>query len=214
MNLYKYGRTFHFPFSEGIGNDDKIIKSFDAFQNEEVVITIKKDGENTSIYPNTFHARSIDSRHHPSRDWIASFAASIGYKIPENCRICGENVFAKHSIEYNDLESYFYGFSFWEDKKCLSWDDTLFFFKEIGIVPVKEIYRGGFDLTKIKKLTHNIDTNKDEGFVCRLTKSFDYDDFSNCVVKWVRKNHVQTESHWMHSNIITNKLKNETSQRV
>lgn len=35
-----------------------------------VVITEKMDGENTTLYRDGLHARSLDSRHHPSRNWV------------------------------------------------------------------------------------------------------------------------------------------------
>jgi hypothetical protein len=35
-----------------------------------------------------------------------------------------------------------------------------------------------------------------EGVVVRLSTSFNNEDFSNCVMKWVRKNHVKTDEHW------------------
>jgi len=35
-----------------------------------------------------------------------------------------------------------------------------------------------------------------EGVVCRLANSFPNDMFYNSILKYVRKNHVQTDSHW------------------
>ena len=49
-----------------------------------------------------------------------------GNDLSEDERICGENLFAKHSVEYNDLPSFFMVFSWWEANKCLSWDETIF----------------------------------------------------------------------------------------
>ena len=42
----------------------------------------KMDGENTSLYQDGFHARSIDGRHHSSRDWVKGFWAQIAQDIP------------------------------------------------------------------------------------------------------------------------------------
>ena len=205
--LYKYGRTFHFDFSEGKGSDDKVLHSLDRFKDQDVVITLKLDGENTTIYNDTFHARSLDSRHNESRNWIAKFSSDIGYKIPKDFRICGENLFAKHSIYYDNLESYFYGFSVWNKDICLSWDETILFFNNLEIPTVKELYRGKFDLKIVNDLIKSFDTVNQEGLVCRLSSQFKYDDFSNCMVKWVRKNHIQTTKHWMNEQIKPNKLK-------
>ena len=61
----------------------------------------------------------------------------------------------------------------------------------------KEIYRGVFDIDKIKALVSGLDTSIEEGFVVRLTDGFHYDDFSECVTKYVRKGHVQSDQHWL-----------------
>lgn len=42
--------------------------------------------------------------------------------------------------------------------------------------------------------TYN-DTEK-EGVVMRLTSSYGIEEFPNCVCKWVRPHHVQTDEHW------------------
>lgn len=121
----KYPRTYHFDFSLGLSSDDKLISSLDAFEGQEVVVTTKMDGENTTLYSDYTHARSLDSGHHESRSWIKSKQAEIGHLIPQGWRICGENLYARHSIVYNDLHSYFYVFNIWnEENKCLSWDAT------------------------------------------------------------------------------------------
>ena len=112
MTKYKYPRTPHLPWSPGFSSDD-VILSDDIFSGREVVITEKMDGENTSIYCDYIHARSINSGKHPSRDWVNALWGSIKKDIPEGYRICGENLYAQHSIKYVDLESYFYVFSIW-----------------------------------------------------------------------------------------------------
>lgn len=203
----KYPRTMHLDFSQGISSDDKVIKDLSNFYNKDIVVTEKFDGENTSLYNDGFHARSIDSRHHPSRDWLANFHASIAHNIPKDCRVCGENLYAKHSIAYQNLDSYFLGFSFWEDTRCLDWETTLEMFEVIGIKPVRTIFDGKFCIKTLKDLAKEIDTTVSEGFVVRLKDAFDYKDFDKSVVKWVRKGHVQTEKHWMQSEIIKNSMK-------
>ncbi|MGY5343347.1 RNA ligase family protein [Paenibacillus glucanolyticus] len=39
----------------------------------------------------------------------------IKYRIPEGYRICAENVYAKHSLLYSALPSYFLLFSVWKE---------------------------------------------------------------------------------------------------
>lgn len=207
ITTIKYPRTFHLPFSQGATSDDKILKSLDSFVGKEIVITTKMDGENTTLYNNTYHARSIDGRSHPSRSWVAQFHSTIAHNIPENWRICGENLFAKHSIHYNNLQSYFMGFSIWNDENvCLSWNDTLEYFDMLGIIPVQELFKGTFDEQYIRNLAKSFNTSLDEGFVVRLATEFHYTDFNKSVGKWVRRNHVTSQEHWMHSKIIENTL--------
>jgi hypothetical protein len=207
---YKYPRTYHVPFSEGLQNDDRLIESMEYFEGEEVVITEKLDGENTTIGDNYTHARSMDSLNHESRTWLKQFAVTFQYMLPNGNRVCGENVYAKHSILYNELLTYFYGFSLWNETVCLSWDETLDFFNKAGIISVPVIYRGKFDINILHDIANEIktDSNK-EGFVCRITNSFDIIHFDTYICKWVRKNHVQTSKHWMNEAIIKNKLKGE-----
>jgi len=84
-------------------------------------------------------------------------------------------MYAMHSIFYNNLPSYFLGFSIWNDKNnCLHWDETIQWFQILGITPVREIYRGIFDDELIRSLTHAngsviMDKNM-EGYVCRTVK--------------------------------------------
>ena len=119
--------------------------------------------------------------------------------IPKGWRVCGENLYAEHSIAYKSLPTYFMGFSIWNEKnECLSWDETLEWFLLIGIVSVPILYDGIYDEKKIIALyDSDVDWNKREGYVVRLADSFSYDDFKYSVAKFVRKNHVGTSDHWM-----------------
>jgi len=209
MPIYKkYPRTFHLPSSEGISNDDKVIKTLDNFIEKEIIISEKLDGENFTLYNNNCHARSIDSKNHISRTWVKNLQNSIGFLIPENYRICGENLWAKHSIFYDNLESYFYGFSLWENDYCIDWYNTVEFFKGLNIVPVPVLYQGKFSTKTITEITKQIKNSNKEGFVVRLAEGFSIDSFNSSVVKWVRKNHVSAnDEHWLNKTIVQNKLK-------
>lgn len=211
---YKYPRTFHLPWSEGATNDDKVIKDTSCFLSKEVVVTIKYDGENTTLGSNYIHARSLDSKNHPSRNWLKSFHAQFSFDIPPDMRICGENLYAKHSIYYKNLESYFLAFSIWCNDVCYSWNETKVVCEMLGIKMVKEIYRGEYlgdakMKTVLADLLEKDDSNDiKEGYVIRLADAFHYKDFCSSVAKFVRKNHVQTDAHWMHQSVVPNLLKN------
>lgn len=110
-------------------------------------------------------------------------------------------------MNYKDLESYFYGFSIWDRNTCLSWDETLEWFELLNITPVQEVYRGIYDRKIIQALFKNLDKTKEEGFVIRITDSFEYSQFSKSLCKLVRSNHVTSNAHWKFKKIIPNKLK-------
>jgi len=199
VNYVKYPRTYHLPWSDGMNEDDRMMPSIIGFQNQEVVVTEKLDGENTSMYRDHIHARSIDSGNHNSRNWVKNFWSSISYEIPEGWRICGENLYAVHSLKYEPLYSYFFGFSVWTDKNvCLSWEETLEWFDLLGIIPVPVLYRGPFDKNKIESLWTPYDYDRKEGYVVRVAGEINYGQFREKVGKFVRANHVNTAKHWFH----------------
>lgn len=209
MKHYKYPKTFHFDWSPGLQNDDRLLKSTDTFIGKEVVATVKLDGENTSMYSDYIHARSLDSVFHKSRTWVSKLHGEIGYLLKENERICGENIAALHSIPYEGMKSFFYVFSIWEDEKCLSWDDTIKRCKELGLIHVPVLYRGIYDEDIIKKLySSTLEGNEMEGYVVRLTESYQMKDFQSSVAKFVRKNHIQSDKNWMLKPVIWNGWKN------
>jgi len=119
--MKKYGRTFHLPTSPGVMSDDKILKdTFVLTAAEDVVFTEKMDGENTTIHSSGCHARSPDSGYHASRDWIKAFAAGISSRLDVNERIVGEYLFARHSVAYENLPTYFLGFA-WIVDDAIHW---------------------------------------------------------------------------------------------
>ncbi|MDO8414737.1 MAG: RNA ligase family protein [Agitococcus sp.] len=193
-------------------SDDRVLRSLAAFRGKEVVVTLKMDGENTSLYQDGLHARSLDSRHHASRDWLAAFHAEFAHTIPADWRVCGENLFARHSIAYLDLPSYFLGFSVWDERNtALSWDDTVQFCKQRHIEVVPVLYRGPFDEALLRRMASTWDATRNEGFVVRLAGPIAYEAFASSVTKWVRPAHVQTNKHWMHQAIVRNHLHNQSA---
>lgn len=206
-NYVKYPRSFHLPWSESITSDDKVHQDVSFFAGKEVVVTEKMDGENSSIYSNGyFHARSIDSESHWSQSRVRKLAAEIGFNLPENWRICGENLYATHSIKYQELPSYFLLFSVWNEvNKCLSWDETVTWANLLEIPVVSVLYRGIYDEKLIKSLWKP--NSGKEGYVMRIADSFNYGEFQYTVGKFVRRNHIQSEHHWKRNNIEVNCLK-------
>lgn len=210
----KYPRTYHLPWSMGQTKDDRQLTDCRMFEDRYVVVTTKLDGENTSMYCNACHARSLDSRNHPSRDYVKNLWSRIAHDIPKGWRICGENMFAVHSIRYSDLEDYFFGFSIWDEKNiCLPWEDTIEWFEILGIKPVKVLYSGMFDEKAIRELWSDDMWEHSEGYVVRNADSFTYGGFRQNVAKFVRAGHVNTVKHWMHGKAIEKNGLNKDRQK-
>lgn len=205
----KYPRTYHFAWSQSVRDDDRIIESLEEFEGKRVIVSIKMDGENTTMYPDYYHARSIDGRSHPSRDWAKNFWSKIRYDIPEGWRITCENLYAEHSIRYEDLPSFIMGFGMWNDRnELIAWDEMIEWFELLNIPPVQVIYDGIWDEKKIQSLIEKMDFSKNEGAVVRLAEKIPYAEFRTKVAKFVRKNHIMTEKHWMYGQaVVPNKMK-------
>ena len=209
MIRYKYPRTPHLPWSPGNTHDDVLLSDTKCFEGKEVIVTEKMDGENTSIYCDGVHARSTDSSHHPSRSWVKALQAQISAEIPPGWRLCGENMYAEHSIPYTDLESYFYLFAVYNDENiCLSWNDTKEWASLLDLPLPRILYSGIWDKKKIQQIS--INEADCEGYVVRIADSFEYSAFAESTGKWVRKNHVQTDTHWLHGEMKVNGLRGET----
>lgn len=211
VSYVKYPRTHHLPWSPTITNDDRVLHDLSGFIGEPIIVTEKLDGENTTLYHDYIHARSLDYSSHNSRSWVRRFHAEKQYDIPVGFRVCGENVFAKHSIHYTNLNSFFYGFSIWDqDNYCLSWDETLTWFELLGITPVPLLYEGLFNSDSIRSLEKTIDFERQEGYVVRVRRAFSYGDFRRVVAKYVRSQHVSGETHWFFGKrLVENKLRRE-----
>jgi hypothetical protein len=206
----KYPRSMHLPWSEKLSKDDRKLKNVDHFEGKEVVVTLKMDGENTSMYNDHIHARSLDSGTHPSRKWVKGLWGRIGYEIPDGWRICGENMYAVHTIQYENLSSYFYVFSIWNERNvCLSWDETVEYTTLLGLVTVPVIYRGVYDEKLIKEafaMSQKSD-QRHEGYVIRLTDEYPYGQFRKSLAKFVAGDFIIKHGHWTQQKLEVNQLR-------
>jgi ATP-dependent RNA circularization protein (DNA/RNA ligase family) len=201
--MKKYPRTPHFIYSPNIGRDDRHLsheEEIENFQNKNVIVTEKMDGENTTMTSERMYARSPDF-YNPAlwRTKVRKLYGEIKYKIPVNLRICGENMQGIHSIEYINLQSPFYVFTIFEDDTVLSWKDTFTLCYKLGLIHVPVIYIGKYNKQLIlEDFDKYIKTqpNEVEGFVVRNNGAFNESDFHKNVAKYVRKDHVQTDEHW------------------
>ncbi len=212
----KYARTHHLPWSDTIGPDgDHVLRDLSVFRGREIVVTEKLDGENTTLYRTHLHARSLDSRHHVSRGWVKSFHARIKHLIPTGWRICGESLYALHSIHYRALPTYYVAFGVHDGDKFLSWDDTVAFCPTIvdpangqPLLTPPVLYRGLWDEKRVKACFSGQSAfgGPQEGYVVRRSEAFAEANFHSCIAKYVRPNHVQSDQHWMLKPVVKNEL--------
>jgi hypothetical protein len=219
MNSPKYNRTFHFPWSPGATNDDKIAASTEGLVGESIVITEKMDGSNTSLETYGCFARTHSGPPtHASFDGLKALHATIKYKIPDQMQLFGEWCYALHSIAYEELPGYFLlfnarDFSF-ETPQWASWEYVELWAAELELPTVPVLFQGIVSSEKeLKELVESLMNQPSacggirEGVVVRVARSFKDEEFSSCVMKCVRANHVQTSEHWKDQEIIKNKLK-------
>lgn len=214
----KYPRTPHLPFSLGMTNDDRMIESMDNFfkKDQKLIITEKMDGSNTCLTSKNVFARSHNQNaYHPSFNWIKSQWSQFKFQIPEGQDLFGENCFAIHSIEYEALSSYFYLFGVRNDEKTwLSWEQVQNRAQSFGLETVPVLFEGTLkNEAELKLLANKLMSEPSvfggsrEGFVVRVAQGFADDDFDSMVAKFVRKNHVQTDEHWMNQPVRPQKLR-------
>ncbi len=213
IRRYKYPRTLHLPWSEGRTDDDKVHPK-NWWPIWDMMATEKMDGENTTIYPDGYmHARSIDSEHHESQDRLRSEIQRWCYELPPGYRVCGENLTAKHSIKYSELDDIFQVFSIWEGNRCLSWAETEEWCDLLDLTVVPVIHRETYPIWNMQD-THAswlqwCDQNGDEseGYVVRPQQEFTMAMFSQMTGKYVRKDHVTSDRHWKHKKVEYNGIR-------
>jgi hypothetical protein len=214
MDPFKYARTPHLPWSPGGTGDDVYLSDVRFFEGRRVVVTEKMDGENTGIYKDRIHARSLDSRYHPSRGYVNSLQARLARDLPETMRLAGENCYAEHSIHYSALPDWFLLFGVYQIEDfdgqvwCSSWDETESWADLLDLKTVPVLYRGPWDETAIKACMTGVSKcgGAQEGYVVRLECAFPAATFGSKVAKYVRKDHIQTDEHWMSKPVVANGL--------
>ena len=115
----------------------------------------------------------------------------LGWKIPSGWRVSGKDLFARHSIHYQQLPAYFLVFSVWnEHNVCLAWEETLEWAALLDLPTVPVLYAGRWDETRIRSLYQPTWSGDElEGYVVRLSGAFPYGQFR-------RAGHDQTRPHW------------------
>lgn len=173
MKHVKYPRTPRLDRSLSRTSDDVGFGA--SLDGVEVVITEKMDGENTSLYRDGWHARSLDSGKHGSRDQVAALWADVCSRIPSGCKLV---------VEYT-LPHFAYGIMVM-DEWVWPWSQSSELFEQLGIPTVPVLWTGVYSESVIDELIESLDPSTQEGFVVRPTGGFPVSHFGSCVAKYVR----------------------------
>ena len=197
----KYGKTEYFSFSEKVSREDRKLSEEEEeeyFGGKYGVASLKLDGENTTIVRQKYYARSINSISDESRHNIGMIWGRINYLLEDGERIIGENLRAVHTISYeNDtqINGDFYVFSHIKNGIVSSVSHTKEICEKFGLLHVPIIYEGIFDRKKILEEFKKYPNH--EGFVFRLSDSFDEADMSKSIAKFVSNSfEIKTNIHW------------------
>ena len=208
--MKKYPRTYHLPFSPEVHSDDKVCDILDLEKIIErkipVVITAKLDGGNSALTPQGVFARShAQETSCPSFNYIKNvhYYPNVEEITKDDLKVFGENLFAIHSIEYENLKDYFYVFNIVKGDRFLSFDDVEEWATNHNMQTVPVIYEGIIPSVAWleKYLAYELKQpcelgNTREGFVVRVKDWFPVSEFSKNVFKYVRSGHVQSDEHW------------------
>ena len=204
----KFPRIKHLPWSPGRTEDDLVHTSTSllALAAADVVITEKLDGENFSLYSDYLHARSPTGRSRPDQSWLRRWHSEHAADIPPKWRLCGEYLFATHSIHYRALQSYFYLFAVFNERNvALPWADTADWAALLGCPTVPVLYQGPWDVSAITAHNYHHRERPFEGYVIRPSGALTYREYPQLAAKYV-VSRPTTSAHWRHERIVPNEL--------
>jgi hypothetical protein len=203
--MSKYNRTYHLPWSPGSTNDDRISDNVESLLGKEIVITEKLDGENCGMTDEGVYARShaAFTTSAWSREVRQLHKLSVEDELGDGFFLFGENMEGIHSIEYTNLESYFYIFGIRDNDIWTPWEKVEEYSYLLDIPTVPVLFKGIVNSAKeLQQIVEDLVSKESalggarEGIVVRNAGEFDNSDFAENVMKWVRKDHVTTTEHW------------------
>jgi hypothetical protein len=202
--MSKYARTYHLPWSLGATSDDKISDSVESLIGIDIVITEKLDGSNTGITNRGVYGRShADFSSNPWDKEAWNLFYRIRNDISDGVFLFGEGMYGIHSIEYTNLDSYFYLFGVRDNNVWIPWEGVEEYSYLLDIPTVPVLFKGSVkSVRELQKLTEKLTSEPSalggqrEGIVVRNADMFHNEDFDQNVMKWVRKGHVTTNTHW------------------
>jgi hypothetical protein len=183
------------------------------------------DGSNAIFDSEGVAARNARVATHSSFDMLKS-RQSMFPPLPKNLQFFCEWLYAKHSIHYTGniaLYDYLQLFAIYDHHDCewAGWNEVQDWAERLHILTVPKLSRhasGGypgiplrFSSAKVLEQTaaacgkYAIECGH-EGIVVRSMYSFPWNEFGENVAKYVRKDHVTTDTHWSHQKLVRNEL--------
>lgn len=141
--------------------------------------------------------------------------ARVRGEISAGLSVFAEYCYAVHSIAYDALPGYVLVFGVRDDGDGTfwSWGETTMLADELGLPTVPLLYRGAFpNVTSFEAQTKALAAQASvfggprEGVVARLAGAIPGEAFGRSVAKWVRRDHVQTDDHWLHQAVVPQRL--------
>lgn len=228
----KYPHTPFFRNSPG-GNVSEKRKNgvipWKALCNKDVIFTVKMDGSNAIFDFDGIAARNAQVATHSSFDLLKAMHAGMPH-LPENLEFFCEWLYAKHSIHYtgeNSLPDYLQLFGIYDHRRqeWLGWQDVEEWAKYLHVSTVPkvddffQIPHQGYPRVKTRYTSPKelesavrdwgklvVDSGH-EGIVVRSMYSFPWNEFGQNIGKYVRKDHVTTDTHWSNQRIIRNEVR-------
>ncbi len=213
----KYPRSFHLPWSPGGTSDDKRLHDVSKLVGVEIVATEKCDGSNLTYTTKHVYSRSHSGPpSHPSFNLAKATHARMGYLVPEGLSVFCEYCYAVHSITYEGLPGHSLVFGVRDDMRGehWDWDAVVMLAEELSLPTVPVLFRGQVGSEgELQELTERLGQGASafggprEGVVVRRASEFENSAFSSSLAKWVRRDHVTTDDHWMHQAITPQRLR-------
>jgi len=215
----KYPHTPYLEFSPSA--DEKDISdsgyfTLSDFVGKPLVVTVKLDGSNMLMTSEKIAARNGYDAPHASFDMAKAMHPTLAPRIPPHIQIFGEWLYARHSIHYVDdlaLNSLFYVFAVYDQKNelWLSWHEVKEYARLIGAPTVPAVGELTADnvyhlQSQLEALGSDTVAQGHEGIVVRSIYPYVWGHFAHNVAKYVRANHVATDTHWSHQPIVRNEL--------
>lgn len=206
----KYPRTYHWPSSPGLQNDDRIATDLSKIIDKPIVITEKIDGSNTCLHNGQVYGRShLSPSHDGWRSMVWKYHSWKTVNYP-NFKFFGEDIYGVHNIKYDPVrpDQTFRLFAVLDLNRniFLSLEGVLNWAIALDIPHAPILFRGQMTENEINSwLETNIKYSSyfgplKEGFVIRNINEFPASEFDKNVVKYVRKNHIKPDQeHWTRS---------------